>query len=262
MSKQKLELTWIGKDKHPKLEPRILLEDLEKSYRASAGVRAINELKPLFGLELTATPFVESSCGPVPFKNVVMDYPLARAMEDGFVKEPAVVTQRDFDARRYKPEEIEKIKLEDGIRLHEATEAERQTARARIAVVPTGEVTVGFNPFTLDVNGLYGFGSASCKKHPRDGDGQKPYQADAVWRLSKMPLSLTEVSFRYRAPLSDLADAEVQAKADAAAKWCQHASEYAANNGGKPWVYLVIPHDEINESRRLGDFERFSRRAG
>jgi len=34
MSKTKLELTWIGKDKRPKLEPRILLEDPEKSYHA------------------------------------------------------------------------------------------------------------------------------------------------------------------------------------------------------------------------------------
>lgn len=34
MSKQKLELAWIGKEKRPKLEPRILLEDPEKSYYA------------------------------------------------------------------------------------------------------------------------------------------------------------------------------------------------------------------------------------
>jgi adenine-specific DNA-methyltransferase len=34
MSKQKLELTWIGKEKRPKLEPRILLEDPDKSYHA------------------------------------------------------------------------------------------------------------------------------------------------------------------------------------------------------------------------------------
>lgn len=32
--KQKLELTWIGKDNRSKLEPRILLEDTEKSYHA------------------------------------------------------------------------------------------------------------------------------------------------------------------------------------------------------------------------------------
>ena len=29
---QKLELTWIGKDNQPKLEPLILIEDPEKSY--------------------------------------------------------------------------------------------------------------------------------------------------------------------------------------------------------------------------------------
>ena len=105
----------------------VLLMDESHRYRASAGVRAINELKPLFGLELTATPFVEARPQPVPFKNVVMDYPLARAMGDGFVKEPAVVTQRDFDPKRHTPEEIEKTKLEDGIRLHEATKVELMT---------------------------------------------------------------------------------------------------------------------------------------
>ena len=34
MSKQKHELTWIGTEKRPKLEPRILLEDPEKSHHA------------------------------------------------------------------------------------------------------------------------------------------------------------------------------------------------------------------------------------
>lgn len=105
----------------------VLLMDESHRYRASAGIRSINELKPLFGLEVTATPFVESPRGPVPFKNVVMDYPLARAMEDGFVKEPAAVTQRNFDAKAHTPEEIEKTKLEDGVRLHETTKVELLT---------------------------------------------------------------------------------------------------------------------------------------
>jgi len=34
MKKQKLELTWIGKDEQPRLEPRILIEDPERSYCA------------------------------------------------------------------------------------------------------------------------------------------------------------------------------------------------------------------------------------
>lgn len=37
-SKQRLELTWVGKDRRPKLEPRILLEDKENSYHAKSRV--------------------------------------------------------------------------------------------------------------------------------------------------------------------------------------------------------------------------------
>ena len=33
-TRQKLELTWIGKDQRPRLEPRILLEDPARSYHA------------------------------------------------------------------------------------------------------------------------------------------------------------------------------------------------------------------------------------
>ncbi|KYK95581.1 DEAD/DEAH box helicase [Aggregatibacter actinomycetemcomitans] len=114
----------------------VLLMDESHRYRAQAGMRAINELNPLFGLELTATPFVESTKEPIPFKNVIVDYPLARAMAGGFVKMPAAVTQRDFDAKNYTPEEIEKIKLEDGVRVHENTKVELLTyARENNAAV-------------------------------------------------------------------------------------------------------------------------------
>ncbi|HET7868394.1 MAG TPA: type III restriction endonuclease subunit R, partial [Burkholderiaceae bacterium] len=61
------------------------------------------------------------------FRNVVVDYPLARAMEDGFVKDPAVVTQRNFEARAHTAEDIEAIKLADGLRLHETTKVELAT---------------------------------------------------------------------------------------------------------------------------------------
>lgn len=105
----------------------VMLMDESHRYRASAGIRAINELKPMLGLELTATPFVETSRGPVPFKNVVYDYPLARAMTDGFVKEPAVVTQKNFDPRQFTPAQLEELKLQDGIRIHEATKVELGT---------------------------------------------------------------------------------------------------------------------------------------
>jgi type III restriction enzyme len=53
------------------LKDLVLIMDESHRYRASAGVRAINELKPVLGLELTATPFVETSRGAIPFKNVI-----------------------------------------------------------------------------------------------------------------------------------------------------------------------------------------------
>ena len=106
----------------------VMLMDESHRYRANAGVRSLNELNPLLGLELTATPFVERGTRPpLPFKNVVVDYPLARAMDDGFVKEPSVVTQRNFNAKQYSNEQLERIKLEDGIRVHESTKVELDT---------------------------------------------------------------------------------------------------------------------------------------
>lgn len=109
------------------LDDLVLLMDESHRYRASAGVRAINELKPVLGLELTATPFVETSKGPVPFKNVIYEYPLGKAMADGFVKEPAVVTQKNFDSTQFSTAQLEEIKLQDGVRLHENTKVELET---------------------------------------------------------------------------------------------------------------------------------------
>lgn len=109
------------------LEDLVLLMDESHRYRASAGVRAINELKPVLGLELTATPYVETSRGPVDFKNVILNYRLASAMADGFVKEPAVVTRKNFNPVGMSAEEIERLKLEDGVRLHESVKVELET---------------------------------------------------------------------------------------------------------------------------------------
>ncbi len=102
-----------------KLPDLVLLMDESHRYRADSGTKAINELKPILGLELTATPFVEANPKPIPFKNVVYGYALADAIKDGFVKEPAVATRKDFASKGHKPEQIERIKLEDGVRLHE-----------------------------------------------------------------------------------------------------------------------------------------------
>ncbi len=107
-----------------KLDDLVLLMDESHRYRASAGVRAINELKPILGLELTATPQIERGARTEPFTNVIYSYPLSCALDDGFVKEPAVATRENFDASNYDDDGLEKLKLEDGVRVHENTKVE------------------------------------------------------------------------------------------------------------------------------------------
>lgn len=60
--KTKLELTWIGKDVRPKLEPRILLRDPEKSYHTKHRVSEndIFDNKLIFGDNLLALKALES----------------------------------------------------------------------------------------------------------------------------------------------------------------------------------------------------------
>jgi type III restriction enzyme len=57
---------------------------------------------------------------------------------------------------------------------------------------------------------------------------------------------------------NDVDTQEVQTKAESARRWCSHASDYALEQGTKPWRYLLIPHDEVREDRKLADFLRFS----
>jgi len=103
------------------LNDLVLLMDESHHYRADRGMEVINELNPILGLELTATPQVERGQRTIKFKNVVYEYSLAKAIPDGFVKEPAVATRKDFDPLHYTDEELDRIKLEDGIRIHEDT---------------------------------------------------------------------------------------------------------------------------------------------
>lgn len=61
MKKQKLELTWVGKENRPKLEPRILLGDAEKSYHAAHRVtdNDIFDNRLIFGDNLLALKALE-----------------------------------------------------------------------------------------------------------------------------------------------------------------------------------------------------------
>ena len=60
-TRQKLELTWIGKENRPKLEPRVLIEDAEKSYHAAHRVSEndIFDNRLIFGDNLLALKALE-----------------------------------------------------------------------------------------------------------------------------------------------------------------------------------------------------------
>lgn len=97
-----------------------VLMDESHHYHADKSFEVINELKPVLGIELTATPQIQKGAKAVPFKNVVYEYSLASALSDGaFVKEPTVVTRKDFHADDFTPEELDRKKLIDGLCLHE-----------------------------------------------------------------------------------------------------------------------------------------------
>jgi hypothetical protein len=59
------------------------------------------------------------------FKNIVFEYSLAQALHDGkYIKIPSIATRANFDAKGKTPDEMERIKLEDAISVHENTKVE------------------------------------------------------------------------------------------------------------------------------------------
>lgn len=121
----------------------VLLMDEAHRYRAAAGMNAIAELKPILGLELTATPKTIGA-KPRAFCNVVYKYGLAEAMADGFVKQPAVATRSDFRPEDHNEDELERIKLDDAVTHHDYVAVEL----ARYARVTGGRLV---HPFILVV---------------------------------------------------------------------------------------------------------------
>jgi type III restriction enzyme len=101
----------------------VLLMDESHHYRAKSGFQSINELHPILGLELTATPKVQDGTKEILFKNVVYEYPLSKAIQDGYTRTPYAMARRDLDVSNLSNEEIDQIMLNDGIRHHENMKA-------------------------------------------------------------------------------------------------------------------------------------------
>lgn len=102
----------------------VLIMDESHHYRADRGMQALNDLKPMLGLELTATPLWGKGKKQEKFKNVVYEYPLSKAIEDGYTRTPYAATRSDIDFFNFGEEELDKTMLYDGIKLHERTKHE------------------------------------------------------------------------------------------------------------------------------------------
>lgn len=91
----------------------VICMDEAHRYYAPASMKAINFLKPVLGLEFTATPKSTS--------NVIYSYDLARGAVEGFLKTPVVMGRSNTAG--YTDADIEEIKIRDGLTQHEHRKA-------------------------------------------------------------------------------------------------------------------------------------------
>ena len=110
----------------------VLIMDESHHYHGEKGEQALNELHPLLGLELTATPLMakKEKGKQIPFKNVVYEYPLSKAISDGYTRTPFAVTRTDVDFYNFGDEQTDKLMLKDGIICHERIKQKLQVYAA------------------------------------------------------------------------------------------------------------------------------------
>ena len=91
----------------------VICMDEAHHYYAPASMKAINYLKPILGLEFTATP----KWG----KNVIYSYDVAQGASEGYLKTPVVLGRSNMGG--YSESDIEEMKIRDGLTLHEQRKA-------------------------------------------------------------------------------------------------------------------------------------------
>lgn len=88
--------------------------------------------------------------------------------------------------------------------------------------------------------------------HYSSGVGQAEYLPDFVAETDTAILMVEVKAQR------DIDDPAVIAKQSAAREWCKHATAFTSQHGGKPWWYVLIPHDQIADNVTLqGLTDRF-----
>ena len=86
---------------------------------------------------------------------------------------------------------------------------------------------------------------------PGKGVFQIHYKGDADYEPDFVVETKTEKLICETKMAKDIASDEVKAKAKAAVTWCEHATVHEKQQGGKPWSYLLIPHDSVTAAKTL-----------
>ncbi len=102
-----------------KLDDLVLIMDESHHYHAAQGSLALNDLNPILGLELTATPYYNKGSKQVPFRNAVYEYPLSESIKDGYTRTPYAVTREDINTYNFGYDKLDKLMLADGLLCHE-----------------------------------------------------------------------------------------------------------------------------------------------
>jgi type III restriction enzyme len=86
---------------------------------------------------------------------------------------------------------------------------------------------------------------------PAKGVFQIHYSSDSSYEPDFVAETKTAKFLCEPKAASEMTDEEVLTKARAAAEWCRHATTHELKHGGKPWTYLLIPHDAIADNKTL-----------
>lgn len=107
-------------NKLSELNDLVVIMDEAHHYHGARGSLSLDELKPLLGLELTATPYYnDGGSKQNKFKNAVYEYPLSESIKDGYTRTPYAVTQKDIHFFNFGDKELDKIMIQDGVTCHE-----------------------------------------------------------------------------------------------------------------------------------------------
>ena len=106
-------------EKLSKIDDLVMIMDEAHHYHAAKGANALNDLKPILGLELTATPYYNKGSKQIKFKNAVYEYPLSESIKDGYTRTPYALTRQDINFYNFGEIEQDRIMLSDAVLFHE-----------------------------------------------------------------------------------------------------------------------------------------------